>query len=35
MDEVVTVDIYEIQSREKFAPWPNASLWADTVSSNN
>lgn len=30
----VTVDIYEIQSREPYNPWPKAdeSVYADTVS---
>ena len=33
-EEVVTVDVYEIQTRDQYMPWPlsESSVWADTVS---
>jgi hypothetical protein len=32
VDTIVTVDIYEVQTRDKFTPWPldHDSVWADT-----
>ena len=33
-EEIVTVDVYEIQTRDQYTPWPlsKSSIWADTVS---
>ena len=33
-EEIVTVDVYEIQTRDQYTPWPlsESSIWADTVS---
>ena len=33
-EEIVTVDVYEIQTRDQYTPWPlsESSVWADTVS---